>query len=113
MTPKIRSIQRAMVFLSLGLFLSGFVLTAFAQETQQTAPAAESTKKWMKKPSFSFKLGGFFPSVSMDIRVDPPGGGGPLPPGPQRGADHAGAGPALETRRISGRFSFRARANRS
>jgi hypothetical protein len=72
MNSKIRFTLRAKVFLSLGLFFSGFALTAFAQETPA---AAESTKKWMKKPAFAFKLGGFFPSLSMDIRVDPPGGG--------------------------------------
>ncbi len=72
MAPRTRFIRRVVVVFSVGLFLSGFVLAAFAQEK---APAAETTKKWMKKPSFSFKLGGFFPSVSMKIRVDEPGGG--------------------------------------
>jgi hypothetical protein len=72
MDSKIRFMQRAKVCLSLGLFFSGFALTAFAQEA---GAAAEPTKKWMKKPSFAFKLGGFFPSLTADIRVDPPGGG--------------------------------------
>jgi hypothetical protein len=72
MLSKIRSMRKGKIFLSLGLFLSGFALTAFSQET---GAAAESTKKWMKKPVFAFKLGGFFPSLSMDIRVDPPDGG--------------------------------------
>ena len=72
MSSTIRFKKGAGVFLSLGLFLSGFALTAFSQEA---GAAAESTKKWMKKPAFAFKLGGFFPSLTMDIRVDPPDGG--------------------------------------
>ena len=72
MTSKNRFMKRAIIFLSIALFFSGFALTAFAQE--EVKPA-ESTKKWMKKPFFAFKLGSFFPYLSMDIRVDPPGGG--------------------------------------
>jgi len=66
MASRIRFVQKAIVFLSLGLFLSGFTLTAFAQEE---AAAAEPTK-WRKKPNFAFKLGAFFPSVSAKLAVD-------------------------------------------
>jgi hypothetical protein len=66
MASKISSIKRAILFLSLGLFLSSFALTAFAQEE---ATAKEPTK-WRKKPNYAFKLGAFFPSVNAQVRVD-------------------------------------------
>jgi len=66
MASKISSIKRAIVFLSLGLFLSGFALSAFAQE--ETKPAEQT--KWKKKPNFALKLGAFFPSVSAKVQVD-------------------------------------------
>lgn len=69
MEPKSRLIHRAVVFLSLSLVLSGFALTALAQEA-----GSASAKNWKKKPYFTFKLGGFFPSLSANIRVDGPGG---------------------------------------
>ena len=67
---KIRSMKRAKVFLTLGLFLSGFALAAFAQEEAKT----EESTKWKKKPAFSFKLGAFFPSITAKFRVDAPAG---------------------------------------
>jgi hypothetical protein len=66
MASKISSIKRAIVFLSLGLFLSGFALTAFAQEEA----AAKEPAKWRKKPNFALKLGYFFPAVSAKLQVD-------------------------------------------
>ena len=58
--------RSAKLFLCLGFFLAGWGPTAFAQE--EAKPAA--TADWKKKPVFTFKLGGFFPSVSMQARVD-------------------------------------------
>lgn len=66
MSSKARFMRRAIVFLSLGLFLSAFALTAFAQE-EGTAAEPE---KWRKKPNFDFKLGAFFPAVSAKVQVD-------------------------------------------
>ena len=72
----------AKILLCLGLFLAGLGLTAFAQETAQQEPAKQDETKpaepaqWKKKPAFAFKLGGFFPSVSMHARVDKADGEG-------------------------------------
>jgi len=76
MDSKIRFLRKCTVFLSLGLFLSGFALTAFAQETQEKGTTTESTQ-WRRKPAFAFKLGAFFPSTAATLRVDRtvPGGG--------------------------------------
>jgi hypothetical protein len=70
MSSKTRFMKRAKVFLTLGILLSGFALTAFAQEEAKPA----ETTQWKKKPAIAFKLGAFFPSISAKFRVDAPAG---------------------------------------
>ncbi len=74
MASKTRFMQRAEIFLTVGLFLTGFGLTALAQEADT---AATESAKW-KKPAFALKFGGFFPTINTVIRVDEVGEGSPI-----------------------------------
>jgi hypothetical protein len=56
---------------SLILFLSFLVwILAPTLQAQEAQEAAQSTLKWRKKPSFSLRLGSYFPSLSTILRVD-------------------------------------------
>lgn len=93
MTSKISSIKRAIVFLSLGLFLSGFALTAFGQEEAKAPEAA----KWKKKPNFDIKLGAFFPSSTASFRLDKTTADGQTIKGTEFSTDDIGIDPTATT----------------
>lgn len=63
--------KRMILKLSLILFLS-FLLWIIAPtlQAQEDQEAAQSTPEWRKKPSFSLRLGSYFPSLSTILRVD-------------------------------------------
>jgi hypothetical protein len=56
--------------LFIGLSLSGFAMTAFAQEA---GTDATESAKWKKKPAIAFKIGSFFPTIETIIRTDSTG----------------------------------------
>jgi hypothetical protein len=62
-----RNLARKLVkYLAPGICFAAFALNAFAQDQ---APAPES-QKWPKKPSYTLRLGVYFPGKSTTIRVD-------------------------------------------
>lgn len=75
MAKKMSCLRKLTLLLSLGLFFSGFALSAFAQEKEATTEAT----KWRRKPAFSLKFGAFFPNNSTTIRVDETAPGGTVP----------------------------------